>query len=190
MSFYDGTFTSYRREVTEYFERNIYYSDAVDLLPIAAANALKINIIVITDFSTNFENCIRYSAGAATATGHPYIVFRLHNQHYSGTRRVRHTSANKGSSDNSKDSNTNSQPKTLDRALYTTFPEKKAIQKQPISALSCKSNQKDSLLGNLRVVLVNIQSLLGSSKILFGDTTGSHSKIDKIRDLLAKPEAP
>ena len=78
----------------------------------------------------------------------------------------------------------------MDRAPYTIFPEKKAIQKQPISAPSGKSNQYDSLLGNLRVVHVNIQSLFGSCKMLFGETTGSNSKIDEIRDLLAKPEAP
>ena len=190
MSFYDGTFTSYSEEITDYFERKICNSNAVDLLSIAAANALKIDIIIITDFSTNFKHCIRYSPGIATATGHPCIVIRLHNQHYSGTKRVRHTSATKESSDNSKDSNTNSQLKTLDKAPYITFPEKKAIQKQPISAPSGKSNQYDSLLGNLRVVHVNIQGLFGNCKMLFGETTGSHSKIDEIRDLQAKPEAP
>ena len=141
LSFYDGTFTSCRQEVTDYFERRIYNSIAVDLLLFAVANALKIKIIIITDFSKNFENCIPYSPSAATATGHSYIMLRLHNQHCNGTRRVRHISTTKGSSNNSKDGNTNSQPKTLDRAPYTTFPEKKAIQKQPISAPSGKSNQ-------------------------------------------------
>ena len=80
--------------------------------------------------------------------------------------------------------------KTLDKAPYTTFPEKKAIQKQPNSAPSGKSNQYDSLLSNLRAVLVNIQGLLSSCKMLFGEATGSLLKIDEIRDFLAKSEAP
>ena len=69
-------------QLTRYFNMKIYNRNVADLLHVAAANALNIQISIITDHAHSFKDCPAFQSRIFVNS---YIILHLHSEHYSVT---------------------------------------------------------------------------------------------------------
>ena len=83
LPYFNGKPEDYHYQLARYFNMKFYNSSVADLLPIAAANALNIQIFIITDYGHSFKYCPAFRPRPFLNS---HIILHLHLEHYSVTR--------------------------------------------------------------------------------------------------------
>ena len=214
LSRFNGEPFDYYYQIECYFRLKSYNSNVVDLIPAAAANALRIRIVIITDYARNFQDCPSFTPSDYQET-FPYIVLHLHAEHYSATSYIQRAGRP-----------TDSSPPSLENAVmqdvtqtiniasppaymqvnntsfsYSDIKDKATDDnKSPVgisvtqnlslsqaSSTYCFDGDWSFLPNDLTILHCNCQSLLESAR---GHHHGYHNKIDYLRYLLQLPKAP
>ena len=87
--FFPNSAHLYCRKMINYFEQKAYNSKFCDFLPLMAANAFNIRLIVCSTLSSQIRKCVTIQPSVCSdkrADYSPYVALHLCNDHYSATK--------------------------------------------------------------------------------------------------------
>ena len=207
--FISGSQDMFLAQLNRYFINRCYNSNAADLLSVIATNTFNINLIIHRFGANSFQACTKvlpFPVSDYSQLLLLYVVLNLHNQHYSATfhMSICTSPANLTSRSSllAQSMHLTTEPITQSTSTCTqptstcTQPTSTCMQSTPTSTYTQPNYSATSLFvqpdkhTSIRVSRYNFDGLLNYNRKSKANPGETHTKLDKLRDLLQSTTKP